>query len=73
MNGPKEVGLANGLDFGWDLEAQPFEIRTNGWHFVKNHLKSGQKRPGSEWSGFQMVLTIAIAIAKVRPYAIQTF
>ena len=42
-NGPKQVGLqmvwiSNGI---WNPEAQPFEIRTNGRHFVKNHLKTG--------------------------------
>ena len=30
----------------------------------KNHLKSGQKRSDFEWSGFQMVGTLAIATAK---------
>ena len=45
----------------WKPEAQLFEIQTNGRHFVKNHLKSGQKRQDFEWSGFQMVGTIAIA------------
>ena len=42
------------------------EIQTNGHLFVKSHLKSGQKRPDFEWSGFQMVETIAIA--KARPF-----
>ena len=42
-NGPKQVGLQmvwilNGI---WNPEAQTFEIRTNGRHFVKNHLKTG--------------------------------
>ena len=32
-----------------------YEIRTNGWHFVKNHLKSGQKCPDFEWSGSPML------------------
>ena len=45
LNGRKEVGLQmvwilNGI---WNQEAQPFEFQTNGRHFVKNHLKSGQK------------------------------
>ena len=31
---------------------------------AENHLESGQKCPDFEWSGFQMVGTIAIAIAK---------
>ena len=31
-------------------EAQHFEIRTNGRHFVKNHMKSGHKRPDFKWS-----------------------
>ena len=39
-NGQNEVGLqmvwfANGF---WNLEAQPFEIWTNGHHLVKNYL-----------------------------------
>ena len=53
LNGPKEIGLqmvwiVNGI---WNPEAQPFEIRSNGRHFVKNHLKSKQKRPDFEWLG----------------------
>ena len=45
LNSWKEVALqmiwiSNGI---WNLEAQSFEIWTNGSHFVKNHLKSGQK------------------------------
>ena len=67
LNGRKEVGLQmvwipKGI---WNLEAQPFEIQTNGLHFVRQkHLKFGQKCPDLEWSGFQMVGTIAISIAK---------
>ena len=40
----KEVGLQMVwiLNSTWNLEAWPFEIWTNGCHFVKNHLKSGQ-------------------------------
>ena len=56
------------------MEAQPFEIRTIGRHFVKNHLKSGQKRPDFVWSGFRTVGTIAtyyVTIAKARPFQIQ--
>ena len=41
------------------------EIRTNGCHFVKNHLKSGHTHPDFEWSGFQMVGAIAIAKAQL--------
>ena len=33
------VRILNGI---WNLEAQPLEIRTNGYHFVKNHSKSEQ-------------------------------
>ena len=51
----------------WNPEAQPFKIRTNGSYFVRNHLKSRQKWPYFEWSGFLMFETIAIAIAAVRP------
>ena len=44
LNALKEVGLQmvwilKGI---WNPEAQPFEIRTNGCHLVKNHLKSGK-------------------------------
>ena len=73
-NGQKEVGLqmvqiSNGI---WNLEAQPFEICTYGRHFVKNHLKSGQKHLDFEWSSLWMVDTIAIAIAKAPPYETRT-
>ena len=40
-------------------------------HLFKNHLKSGQKCLDFKWSGFQMVETIALAIAKARPFEIQ--
>ena len=65
LNGQKEVGLQifwilNGI---WDMEAQPFEIWTKGHRFVINHLKSWQKCPDFEWSGYQMVGIIAIAKA----------
>ena len=43
------------------------EIWTNGRHLFKNHLKSGQKSPDLELSGFQMVGTVAIAEAKALP------
>ena len=41
LNGQEEIGLQmvqilNGI---WDPEAQPFEIQTNGCHFVKNHFE----------------------------------
>ena len=52
------VQVLNGV---WNQEAQPFEIRTNGRHFVKNHLKSGQKRSDFEW-----------LIAKARPFETRT-
>ena len=73
-NSPKEVELqlvwiSNGI---WNSEAQPFEVRTNGRHFFQNQLKSGQKRPDFEWSGFQMFGTMTIAIAKTRPFENQT-
>ena len=57
------VWISNGI---WNLESHSFEVRTNGRHFDKNHLKFRQKRPDFEWSGFQMVGTIAIAIGKAR-------
>ena len=38
-----------------------------------NHLKSGQKCPDFEWSGFCMVGTIAIAIAKARTFKTRPF
>ena len=51
-----------------NLEAQPFEIKTIGCHFTKNHLKSGQKCP--DWSCFQLVGTSAKA--KPRPFENRT-
>ena len=53
FNGQKKVGLkivwiSNRI---WNQEAQPFEIITNDCHFVKNHLKSGQKRLDFELLG----------------------
>ena len=36
-----------------------------------NHLKSGQKRLDFEWSGFQMVETIALYIAKTQLFEIR--
>ena len=48
------------LDGIWNLEAQPFEIQMNGHHFVKNHLKSGQKCQDFGWFGLQMVGTKAM-------------
>ena len=48
-------------------EAQPFEIHTTGPHFVKIHLKSGQKFPDLEWSFFQMIGTIAIVSLHLNP------
>ena len=41
---------------------------SNGHHFFKKHLKSGQKCLDFEWSGFQRVGTKAIAIAKAQPF-----
>ena len=66
LNGWKEVGLqmvwiSNGI---WNPVAQPYEIWTNGCHFFKNYLKSRQKCPYFEWSGFRMVGTIA----KAKPF-----
>ena len=37
-----------------------------------NHLKSVQKCPDFEWSGYLMVGTIAIAIAKAQPFENRT-
>ena len=54
--------FANAPDFERDLEAQPFEIQTNGRH-CQNHLRSGQKNPDFELSSYQMVGTIALAKA----------
>ena len=58
------VQIFNGI---WNPEAQLFEIRTNGYHFFRNHLKYGRIRPDFEWS-FLIVGTIAIA--KVQPFEI---
>ena len=52
------VRILNGI---WNTEAQAFEIRINGHHFVKNHLKSRQKGLNFKWSGFWMDGAIAIA------------
>ena len=65
-NGQKEFGLQmvhilNGI---WNPEALPFEIRTKDHHFVKNLLKSRQKCPDFERSGFQMDSAIAKGIAQ---------
>ena len=57
------VWILNGLNFELDLKSGS---PTKGHHFVKNHLKSRPKRPDLEWSGFQMVRTIAIAIAQAQ-------
>ena len=40
------VWISNGI---WTPEAQPFEIWTNGYHFVKNHVKTGPKCPDFKW------------------------
>ena len=55
------------------MEAKPFEILTNGGHFVKNHLKSTQKHPDFESSGFSLVGTIAKPIAKAQPFEIRPY
>ena len=70
----KEVGLQMVwiLMWIWNLDTQQFEIQTNGCNFVKNHLKSRQKCPNFEWSSFRMDGTIAIAIAKARPFEKRT-
>ena len=54
------VWISNGI---LNPKAQLFKIQTNGCHYAKNHLKSGQKCLDFEWSGFQMVGTIAKAKA----------
>ena len=73
-NGQKRGWVTNGQDLERDQnpEAQSFEIQTNVRHFVQNHTKSGQKSPDFEWSGFLMVGTKAIAIAKARPFENRT-
>ena len=53
------------------MRSKPFEILVNWHHFIENHLKSGQKCLDFEWSSFQMVGTIAKAIAKAQPFEIQ--
>ena len=40
------------------MEAQPFEIRANGCHFVKNYVKYGHKRIDFEWSDIFSFFTI---------------
>ena len=53
LNGQREFALqmVKNLNWIWNSEAQPSEIWTNGHHFVKNHLKSGQKGLDFEWLG----------------------
>ena len=65
--------MANGPDFEWDLKSEsPAILNPDKWQtFVKNHLKSRQKHPDFKWSGFQMVVTIAIAIVKAQPFEIR--
>ena len=74
LNVQKEIGLQMVWVWNriWNPEAQPFEIRKNGQHFFKNYLKSGQKHLDFEWFGLWMLWTIAIAIAKARPFENQT-
>ena len=50
----KRGWVANHMDFEWDQKSHPFEIQTNGFNFVKNHLKSEQKCPDSELVGLQL-------------------
>ena len=56
LDGCKWSGFWSGI---WNPEAQPFEIGTNGRHFVKTTIWNLDK-----WFGFQMVWSIAIG--KVR-------
>ena len=69
----KRGWVANGPDFEWDLKSEsPAILNPDKWQtFVKNHLKSRQKHPDFKWSGFQMVVTIAIAIVKAQPFEIR--
>ena len=50
-NGWKELGskIVQISNWIWNLEAQPLEIGPYGHHFVKNHLKLGQKCPVFKW------------------------
>ena len=41
--------------------------------WAPNHLKLGQKYSDLEWSGFQMVRTIAVLVDTARPYNIGEF
>ena len=63
------VQISNGI---WNPEAQPFEIRTKCCHFFKNHLKSGEKVLILNGQVFQMVGTLALAIAKAWPFENRT-
>ena len=60
LNHKKEVRLQMVwiLNGTWKPEVQPFEIWTKGSHYVKSIFKSG----------FWMVGTIVIAVAKARPF-----
>ena len=48
-----QIVILNGI---WNLDSGPFKIRTNGCHFVKNHLNSRQKCLGFEWLGLCYLL-----------------
>ena len=54
--------VQNRLGFKWSIFRMGFEIWTKGHHFVKNHLKFGQKCEDFEWSGFQKVGTINVNV-----------
>ena len=52
----------------WSGFQMASEIRSNGRHFAKSQLKSGQKCTDFEWSGFWEVGTIAFIDIKMSIY-----
>ena len=73
-NGQKEVGLQIcSLDFEWYLKSgSPTMWNPDKYlPFCQKPLKSGQKGLDFEWTGFQMVGTISMAIAKSLPFEIR--
>ena len=66
LNGWKENGCKwSGFWMGFEIR-KPNHLKSRQMVaiFVNNHLKSWQKCPDFEWSSFQIVGTIALAISK---------
>ena len=67
--------VKKGLVFYWDMKSGTLTIlNPDNWQpFFIIHLKSGQNLPDFECSGFQMVRTKTLAIARFTPAKIYTF